>query len=101
MGEDRASLESILADREVYQMLTTGNTRISLREFFELFMCSAQIDVSTFLQLCARQKSRPYTIASSFKENSQQIGICVSMVKEELKSFKYVMEELKKKGCHP
>ena len=78
------------------QVLEHG--RLTLRDFFELFMTSAEIDLSAFVQLCQRQKNRPYTIASSFKEDSTRIGICVSMVQETLKSPQTVLQELKDKG---
>jgi NADPH-ferrihemoprotein reductase len=75
--------------------------QLSLREFFELFLPSADIDLGTFLQVCQRQKSRPYTIASSSRENPQRVGVCVSMVMQDaLPSLANIAEELAVRG-HP
>jgi len=96
---DRALLEALLQDRETYQWLTGESLQMSLRDFFEMFLTSAEIDISTFLQLCPRQKSRPYTIASSSRENAKRIGICVSIVQaDNLPSLAKVCEELATKG---
>lgn len=100
-ASDKAALDKILEMREVYQLLTTGVTRISLREFFALFMPSAELEFGTFLQLCARQKNRAYTIASSARERPGQIGLCVGMVKEHLNSLESVMHQLDEQGHRP
>jgi len=99
-ADDRAALDKILGDREAFQLLSTSTTRISMRNFFELYLHSAQVDFSTFLQLCPRMKNRPYTIPSSHRENPKRIGICVSMVTEELSPLATVLEQLKACG-HP
>lgn len=93
---DREALFGLVQDREAYQVLVDG--RLTLRDFFELFMPSADIDLSAFVQLCQRQKNRPYTIASSSKEDSTRIGICVSMVQENHKSPEAVLKELGARG---
>lgn len=41
---------------KTYEVLLDG--RISLQDFFELFLASADLDISIFLQLCQRQKNR-------------------------------------------
>eukprot|EP00931_Biecheleriopsis_adriatica_P091682 TRINITY_DN65568_c0_g1_i1.p1 TRINITY_DN65568_c0_g1~~TRINITY_DN65568_c0_g1_i1.p1 ORF type:complete len:683 (+),score=176.56 TRINITY_DN65568_c0_g1_i1:89-2137(+) len=95
---DREALEALLQDREAYQALTGEKGRLSLRQFFELYMTSAELDLSTFLQLCPRQKSRPYTIASSSKEDPSRIAICVSLVQEEVPSVEALLKELEERG---
>jgi NADPH-ferrihemoprotein reductase len=96
--KDRDFLGTLLQDREAYQWLTGEGVRLSLCEFFQLFMTSAEIDLSTFLQLCPRQKNRPYTIASSSREDSKTIGICVSMIQEDLLSLSAIVEGLASRG---
>jgi len=96
--EDRAALEALMADREAYQHLTGEQGRLCLRDFFELFLASAEIDLGAFLQLCPRQKSRPYTIASSSKEDPSRIGICVSLVQEKLCSLDGLLKEMDNRG---
>jgi len=98
---DRAVLEELLQDSASYTWLIGEGGRLTLREFFELFLASAKIDLGAFLQLCPRQKSRPYTIASSSRENSQQIGVCVSMVQESLPSLADLLEGLGSRGHNP
>ena len=93
---DREVLFALVQDREAYQVLLDG--RLTLQDFFELFMQSAEIDLSAFVQICQRQKNRPYTIASSSKEDSTRIGICVSLVQEETKPVQTVLKELSTKG---
>lgn len=93
---DREVLFALVQDREAYQVLLDG--RLTLQDFFELFMQSAEIDLSAFVQICQRQKNRPYTIASSSKEDSTRIGICVSLVQEETKPVETVLKELSTKG---
>jgi len=98
---DREAVEKLLQDREAYQWLTGDKVHLSLREFFELYLKSAEIDVGTFLQVCPRQKSRPYTIASSSREDPKKIGICVSMVHEGgLPTMSSVIDGLGARG-HP
>jgi len=99
--QDRKALECLLESREAYQSIAMGTSRLCLREFFELYMCSAVLDFSAFIQLCGRQKNRPYTIASSKKDNPEQIGICVSMVKDELISLSLAVEQLATLGHRP
>lgn len=99
---DQTALLNVLEDRECYQCLTgDGSSRLTLREFFELYLPSAEIDFSTFVQLCPRQRSRPYTIASSSREDPSTIGICVSIVQEDLSSLATVLEDLAKRGHSP
>jgi len=93
---DSAALQTLLQDREAFQILADG--RMSMRDFFELFMPSAEIDFSAFVQLCQRQKNRPYTIASSSKEDPNRIAICVSLVQEEGKSPEAALKELADRG---
>lgn len=96
---DKDLLESLLNDREAYQWLTGDEVHLSLREFFELFLPSADIDFGTFLQLCPRQKSRPYTISSSSLEDPHRIGVCVSMVLQDtLPSISDILDGLTKRG---
>jgi len=97
-AEERALLDRLLQDRETYQWLTGESTRLGLREFFELFLGSAEIDLGSFLQLCPRQKSRPYTISSSSREDPRRLGICVSLVQEELPSLAEVLRGLEARG---
>eukprot|EP00930_Biecheleria_cincta_P028631 TRINITY_DN19981_c0_g1_i1.p1 TRINITY_DN19981_c0_g1~~TRINITY_DN19981_c0_g1_i1.p1 ORF type:complete len:683 (-),score=156.98 TRINITY_DN19981_c0_g1_i1:281-2329(-) len=96
--EDRSALEALLQNREAYQLLTGERGRLNLREFFELFLSSAELDLGAFLQLCPRQKSRPYTIASSSKEDPSKIGICVSLVQEEALAFEQLFKEVAELG---
>jgi len=99
--QDRAVLEKLLKDSDTWRWLTGDGknpARLTFREFFELFLPSAKIDFSAFVQLCPRQKSRPYTIASSHREDPQTIGVCVSMVQEDLPNMEYVVGELTKRG---
>jgi NADPH-ferrihemoprotein reductase len=99
--QDRACLDAILQDREAWQWLTGDGVRLTFREFFELFMTSAKVDFSTFVQICPRQRNRPYTIASSSKEDPKKIGICVSIVQEDgLCDAAGVVEGLASRG-HP
>jgi len=99
---DQTALLNVLEDRECYQCLTgDGSSRLTLREFFELYLPSAEIDFSTFVQLCPRQRSRPYTIASSSREDPSTIGICVSIVQEDLSNLATVLEDLAKRGHSP
>lgn len=93
---DREALFGLVQDREAYQVLIDG--RLTLIDFFELFMQSADIDISAFVQICQRQKNRPYTIASSSKEDSSRIGICVSLVQEKQPPLDGVLKELSAKG---
>ncbi|OLP84667.1 NADPH--cytochrome P450 reductase [Symbiodinium microadriaticum] len=93
---DSAALQTLLQDREAFQILADG--RMSMRDFFELFMPSAEIDFSAFVQLCQRQKNRPYTIASSSKEDPNRIAICVSLVQEEAKSPEAALKDLADRG---
>ena len=79
-------------DNHAYHWLTGEGVRLSLQEFFELFLPSASVDLGTFVQLCPRQKSRPYTIASSSRTDKKTIGLCVSMVQEELVSLAALVE---------
>eukprot|EP00443_Scrippsiella_acuminata_P069592 CAMPEP_0115434242 /NCGR_PEP_ID=MMETSP0271-20121206/33041_1 /TAXON_ID=71861 /ORGANISM="Scrippsiella trochoidea, Strain CCMP3099" /LENGTH=698 /DNA_ID=CAMNT_0002859659 /DNA_START=68 /DNA_END=2164 /DNA_ORIENTATION=+ len=95
---DRAVLEGLIEDRQTYQWLTGEGVRLSFRELFELFFASAEVDLGTFLQLCPRQKNRPYTIASSSREDRHKIGICVSVVAEELRSLAEILPELANRG---
>jgi len=80
--EDLAFAESLLSDRETYRWLTGDGVHLSMRELLEVFLPSVEVDFGTFLQLCPRQKSRPYTIASSSREDPKKIGVCVGMVHE-------------------
>lgn len=99
--EDRAFLKSLLQDKETYKWLVGQKVQLSFREFFELFLPSAEVDLGTFLQVCPRQKSRPYTIASSSLEDPHRIGVCVSMVLQDaLPSLAELAEELATRG-HP
>jgi len=98
---DRAALERLLQDSGSYTWLIGEGGRLTLCEFCELFLPSAKMDVGTFLQLCPRQKSRPYTIASSSRENAQKIGVCVSMVQESLPSIADLLEGLGLRGHNP
>mmetsp|Transcript_94287 Transcript_94287/g.170319 ORF Transcript_94287/g.170319 Transcript_94287/m.170319 type:complete len:690 (+) Transcript_94287:56-2125(+) len=98
--QDRAALEKLLLDRESYQLLAGDKGRLKLRDFFELFLPSAEVDLGAFLQLCPRQKSRAYTIASSSKEDPSKIAICVSLVQEPLMSLKALLGGLEGRG-HP
>mmetsp|Transcript_63306 Transcript_63306/g.151003 ORF Transcript_63306/g.151003 Transcript_63306/m.151003 type:complete len:692 (-) Transcript_63306:121-2196(-) len=95
---EHKAIVSLIEDREAYQWLTGPEVRLSFREMFAFFFTTAEVDLSTFLQLCPRQKSRPYTISSSSREDSRRIGICVSMVSEKLKTLRFVVEELAKRG---
>jgi len=98
-ADDRAILKAILQDKRAYQWLTSDEVQLSLREFFELFMPSACIDLSSFIQLCPRQKNRPYTISSSSREDAKTIGICVCIVSNgTLPSLAAVLEELASRG---
>lgn len=97
-AEERAALEKLLQDREAYQWLAGEGARLGLREFFELFLASAKLDLGSFLQLCPRQKSRPYTISSSSKEDPGRLGICVSMVQEPLPGLAEVLRGLQERG---
>eukprot|EP00747_Dinoflagellata_sp_TGD_P184388 gnl/TRDRNA2_/TRDRNA2_39970_c0_seq1.p1 gnl/TRDRNA2_/TRDRNA2_39970_c0~~gnl/TRDRNA2_/TRDRNA2_39970_c0_seq1.p1 ORF type:complete len:687 (-),score=148.90 gnl/TRDRNA2_/TRDRNA2_39970_c0_seq1:84-2144(-) len=96
--DERAALQQLLQDTAAYQWLLSDSVKLSLREFFELFLPSAEVTLSSFLQLCPRQKSRPYTIASSSKEDPHRIGICVSMVQAELPDMATVIKELEARG---
>lgn len=96
--DDRAALEHLLQDTHTLHWLSSEGVHLTLRELFELYLASAEVDVSGFLQLCPRQRSRPYTIASSSREDSHHIGICVSMVQEGAKSLKEIVEELQNRG---
>mmetsp|Transcript_49321 Transcript_49321/g.78022 ORF Transcript_49321/g.78022 Transcript_49321/m.78022 type:complete len:688 (-) Transcript_49321:87-2150(-) len=98
--EDRAAVQSLLEDREAWQWVTGENLRLSLREFFELYMASADIDFSSFCQICPRNKNRPYTIASSSREDAKTIGVCVSMVQENLSRLAELVDGLATRG-HP
>eukprot|EP00931_Biecheleriopsis_adriatica_P005640 TRINITY_DN107133_c0_g1_i1.p1 TRINITY_DN107133_c0_g1~~TRINITY_DN107133_c0_g1_i1.p1 ORF type:complete len:723 (+),score=108.91 TRINITY_DN107133_c0_g1_i1:108-2276(+) len=98
---DREALNRLLSAPGVYHTVSTGTNRLALREFFELYMASAEVDLAIFLQLCGRQKSRPYTIASSFREDPKRISICVSMVKEILESLADVIETMGQLGHRP
>ncbi|CAE7541428.1 Por [Symbiodinium natans] len=93
---DSKALQALLQDREAFQILADG--RMSMRDFFELFMESAEIDLSAFVQLCQRQKNRPYTIASSSKEDPNRIAICVSLVQEERRSPEAAVKDLIGRG---
>jgi len=97
--QQRKTFAALVEDRDAYQWLTGPNIRFSFMELFAFFFSSADIDFSTFLQLCPRQRSRPYTISSSAREDSSRIGICVSMVSERLETLKHVVDELAKRGC--
>jgi len=96
--EERSTLEALLEDRQAYQWLTGEGVRASFRELFELYLESATVDFGTFLQLCPRQKSRPYTIASSSREDKHKIGVCVSVVAEELRPLDEIVKELESRG---
>jgi len=97
---DRAALEALLRDRDALHWLSGEGVRLSFREFVELFMPTAKVDLGAFLQVCPRQKSRPYTIASSSLEDRHTIGICVSMVQEAHASLADVASGLASRG-HP
>mmetsp|Transcript_24403 Transcript_24403/g.56238 ORF Transcript_24403/g.56238 Transcript_24403/m.56238 type:complete len:691 (+) Transcript_24403:83-2155(+) len=97
--QERAAVTALVEDRDAYQWLTGPNIRFSFMELFAFFFSSAEIDLSTFLQLCPRQRSRPYTISSSSREDSSRIGICVSMVSERLETMKHIVDKLAKQGC--
>jgi NADPH-ferrihemoprotein reductase len=96
--QDRAAVQSLLEDREAWQWVTGENLRLTLREFFELYMASAEIDFSSFSQICPRNKNRPYTIASSSREDPKTIGICVSMVQEKLLRLTDLLDGLASRG---
>jgi len=96
--QDREAFQRMIEDRESFSWLTGDGKRLTLREFFELFMPSAEIDFSTFVQLCPRQKNRPYTIASSSRVDPQTIGVCVSVIQEDLCSLPDLLEDLGKRG---
>lgn len=96
--DERNFVENLMDDRVSYQWITGPGVRLNFKEFFELFLSSAQLDLSTFLQVCPRQKNRPYTIASSSLEEKQKIGICVSVVAEELKSLSAMVAGLKERS---
>ena len=91
---DQEALSVLVKDLEAYRVFSEG--RLTLKDFMELFPCD--IDLSTFVQICPRQKNRPYTIASSSKEDSTRIGICVSMVQQTAKPLAAVLAELESKG---
>lgn len=95
--EEREAAERLLQDKAAYGWLTNDG-RLNLQEFFELLIPSAQIDLGSFLQLCPRQKSRAYTIASSSREDPKTIGLCVSMVQEEAPSLTQLVEGLQSRG---
>jgi len=96
--KDRAAFVSLVEDRPAYQWLTGEGVRLNFQELFEFFFASAEIDLGTFLQLCPRQKNRPYTIASSSREDKKKIGICVSIVAEKLQPLSAVAADLAAKG---
>jgi len=96
--EDKERLEALLREREVLRWLTGEGVRISFQEFVQLFMPTWEADLGTFLQVCPRQKSRPYTIASSSLEDRNTIGICVGMLQEQLVSLAEVVEGLESRG---
>lgn len=96
---DRAAVWKLTEDREAFQWLCgDGKARLSFRDFFELYLPSAEVDFSTFVQLCPRQRSRAYTIASSSRADPSTIGICVSIVQENLLSLESVLKELTERG---
>jgi len=92
---ERDVLTSLIQDDHTYHWLTGDNVYLSLREFFELFLPRSHVDLSAFLQLCPRQKNRPYTISSSSKEDPSRIGVCVSVVQEEMSTLSDMLKELK------
>jgi len=99
--EERKVVADLAEDRHTYQWLTGEGVRLTFRELLELFCPSLQIDISAFLQLCPRQKSRPYTIASSSREDKTKIGVCVSVVVETFAPLSQVVTELAGKGYRP
>uniref|UniRef100_A0A0G4F0U4 NADPH--hemoprotein reductase n=1 Tax=Chromera velia CCMP2878 TaxID=1169474 RepID=A0A0G4F0U4_9ALVE len=74
---------------------------LSLREFMEIFMTSAEFDLAAFLQLCPRQKPRPYTISSSSVESPTQVAVTVSRVANDLPPLKPHLQSLKDDGLLP
>jgi len=94
----RAAFASLVEDRPAYQSLIGEGARLTFRELFELFLPSAVIDFGVFLQLCPRQKNRPYTIASSSAEDETTIGVCVSVVAESLQPLTALLADLAARG---
>lgn len=95
--EEREAATNLLSDAAAYTWLTS-EACLNLQEFFELVIPSAQLDLGSFLQLCPRQKSRAYTIASSSREDKQTIGLCVSMIQNDAPSMVQVAEGLSSRG---
>ena len=59
---------------------------VTFLEFWSLFFHNEiEIPLSDFLQLCPRQKHRPYTIASSSVECPTSIHLAVGLIHEEHK----------------
>jgi len=63
---------------------TLQKAKISFSEFWMRYFSEISITLSEFLQICPRQKSRPYTIASSPKDRKGIVSLCVGKVTETL-----------------
>jgi len=96
--DEQHALRRLLEDKETFRWLSGEKIRVSFQDFLSLFMSSIEMDFGTFVQLCPRQKSRPYTIASSLREDKDTISVCVSAVREELPSLGDVIEGLASRG---
>jgi len=78
--EAREVLEKLLEDADALKGLHSAEFQMSFREFWLIYFSGIEIDLSAFLQICPRQKIRPYTISSSSKATPKTISITCSMV---------------------
>eukprot|EP00921_Rhytidocystis_pertsovi_P025388 GHVQ01040979.1.p1 GENE.GHVQ01040979.1~~GHVQ01040979.1.p1 ORF type:complete len:527 (+),score=63.91 GHVQ01040979.1:140-1720(+) len=118
--EERETLYRLLAEENsTHFKHYIKDSRMSLKDFIEIFMASAEFDLGGFLQLAPRQKFRPYSISSSSKvcvdgqhrfeavlvagypaaqEHPSIVSITVSKVQEILPSLFDTLTELAKLG---
>eukprot|EP00921_Rhytidocystis_pertsovi_P025397 GHVQ01040989.1.p1 GENE.GHVQ01040989.1~~GHVQ01040989.1.p1 ORF type:complete len:605 (+),score=53.01 GHVQ01040989.1:62-1876(+) len=99
---ERETLDRLLAEENsTHFKHYIKDSRMSLKDFIEIFMASAEFDLGGFLQLAQRQNFRPYTISSSSKEQPSIMSITVSKVQENLPSLSDTLTELAKLGYVP
>lgn len=69
-------------------ILDLAKARMTFLEFWETYFSGHTISLGDFLQLCPRQRMRPYTISTSPKERSKIMGLTVGLVTETLDPIK-------------
>jgi len=98
-GDQKKNLDILLTSPEALAAVMSEDISLTLREFWELVLGpTPEMGLGTFLQVCARQSYRTFTIASSPLSTPGRIHIAASMLSKELPSVEATVQLLQKCG---